>query len=70
MTTHHLYTVSYQATIDIAVTISAADEDEARDRAGDRAEQYATTVHGDGQGIVAAVSLDGIGAYEVQELQP
>ncbi len=63
------YLVRFQAVIDFRVEIDADDEIQAEDRASTLAEEYARTVHGDRAGVSATVSLDGLAAYEVVNVE-
>jgi hypothetical protein len=57
------YIVRFNTAIDIAVTIESIDPDLAADEAWPKA----NAVWGDGRDITAEATLDGIGAYEVEE---
>lgn len=60
------YRVRFTTGIEINVTVEAADEDEAADRAWELANEWANTITGHAPDrITADVSLDGIGADEV-----
>lgn len=59
--------VRFAATVDLAVTVTVDDEEAAEEAARVRAEEYLATVGGDCRGVVASVSLDGIGSYSVTE---
>ena len=60
------YLVRYTTSIEIAVTVEAPDEDAAAEASRALAAEYAETVHGDGHQVRAAVSLDGMGADEIE----
>ncbi len=64
------WVVRYTTSIEIAVTVEADDEDTAAERSWAVAAEYAETVHGDGQDVRASVSLDGIGADEIEPQDP
>jgi len=64
------YRVRFQATINLDVLVHATDEDGAADSGWELANAYANTVFGDGQGVTADVSLDGVGAYAVEVVEP
>ena len=59
------YVVRFAASIDLAVTVDAADEDRAAEAAWALAHEYAETIYGT-RDIQAAVSLDGIDPYEIE----
>ncbi len=59
----------YAASIDIAVTVDPADEDHAAEVSWAFTQQYTETIYGDDRDARAAVSLDGVGAYEIQPLE-
>lgn len=59
------YKVRFNTNIDITVTISADDDEQAAEKAWDIAEEYLNTVYGNNRDIIAEASLDGIGAYEI-----
>ena len=63
------YLVRYTASIDIAVTVEAEDENHATEASWALAQQYTETIYGDDRDVRAAVSLDGVGAYEIEALE-
>jgi hypothetical protein len=65
------YEVRFTTNINLAVKVDAEDEDQARDIAHDAAQDYLATVTGNHRDVSAnAASLDGIGADEVEEIEP
>lgn len=63
------YVVEFSTVISLQVKLDAANEDQASDEAWIRASEYLDTVYGDHSlGVLAEVSLDGIGAEIVKEV--
>lgn len=62
------YRAHFTTNLNLAVVVDAEGEDEAADLAWERANDFLSTVWGDGRRIHADASLDGIGADEVVEL--
>lgn len=62
------FIVRFNTQLDMAVTVEAADEDEAEDIAWKQATEFLETVHSDNRGLIADASLDGIGSYENEEV--
>ncbi len=60
------WVVRYAPTMDVSVTVEAADEDEAVEKAGASFKEYAGFYRDSPSlGIVAVVETDGVGYYEL-----
>lgn len=60
------YLVRFNTTISLGVTLEAEDEEQAADWGWTIAEEYLGTIYGNGRGVTADATLDGIGASEVE----
>ena len=65
-----VWEVRYQIPVTLVVTVDAATEDEALDRAGAIAEDHLLTMLSTRSVVQVEADMDGIGAHDVREIRP
>lgn len=64
------YQATFQTYINLVVEVDADNDDQAAERAWDKAEEYLRTVGGNYRDVRAEATLDGVGADEVTAATP